>query len=198
MKVKDPFRFAFSFQNTFAYFRRMIIYRNYINGQWQESASPKTVENINLAHISDVLGTVKLATREEARATVIAASNAFRDWRATPAPTRGRIVARASRLLEDDKENLASLLTREEGKTIAESRSELQRSINVAEFCAGEARRINGETIQSELPSNFAYTIKQPLDVVACIRRSAHPIRRYQSDGHRRPRTRLDGTRFLY
>ena len=169
MKVKVPFRFAFSFQNTFAYFRRMIIYRNYINGQWQESASPKTVENINPARISDVLGTVKLATREEARAAVIAASNAFRDWRATPAPTRGRIVARASRLLEDDKENLASLLTREEGKTIAESRSELQRSINVAEFCAGEARRINGETIQSELPSNFAYTIKQPLGVVACI-----------------------------
>ena len=71
--------------------------------------------------------------------------------------------------MEDAKEELAALLTREEGKTISESRGELQRSINVAEFCAGEARRLNGETIQSELPLNFAYTIKQPLGVVACI-----------------------------
>jgi aldehyde dehydrogenase (NAD+) len=64
---------------------------------------------------------------------------------------------------------LAQLLTREEGKTIAESRGELQRSINVTDFCAGESRRMNGETIQSELPMNFAYTIKQPLGVVACV-----------------------------
>src|SRR5205085_6808671 len=88
---------------------------------------------------------------------------------ATPAPARGKIVARAARLMEENKEELAELLTREEGKTIAESRGELQRSINVAEFGAGESRRMNGETIQSELPSNFAYTIKQPLGVVACV-----------------------------
>jgi aldehyde dehydrogenase (NAD+) len=71
--------------------------------------------------------------------------------------------------MEEQKEELSQILTREEGKTIAESRGELQRSINVAEFCAGEARRLNGETIQSELPLNFAYTIKQPLGVVACV-----------------------------
>jgi len=147
----------------------MIVYRNFINGEWRESASSKTVENINPARISDVLGTVRLATREEARSAVEAASEAFRGWRAMPAPVRGRIIARFGRLLEDNKEEFAQLLTREEGKTIAESRGELQRAINVAEFCAGEARRMNGETIQSEIPSNFAYTIKQPLGVVACI-----------------------------
>ncbi|HEX8098152.1 MAG TPA: aldehyde dehydrogenase family protein [Pyrinomonadaceae bacterium] len=147
----------------------MAIYRNFIGGEWAESASSKTVDNINPANTDDVLGTVRQATREEARRAVESASEAFRGWRSTPAPTRGRIVARAARLMEEDKENLAQLLTREEGKTIAESRGELQRSINVAEFCAGEARRLNGETIQSELPSNFAYTIKQPLGVVACV-----------------------------
>ncbi|MBV9209933.1 MAG: aldehyde dehydrogenase family protein [Acidobacteria bacterium] len=147
----------------------MPIYRNYINGQWLESSGAKSVENINPANTDDVLGSFQQATREEARAAVEAASEAFREWRATPAPTRGRIVARAARLLEDEKEALAQLLTREEGKTIAESRGELQRSINVAEWCAGEARRLNGETIQSELPLNFAYTIKQPLGVVACV-----------------------------
>jgi len=147
----------------------MLIYRNFIGGEWIESASAKTVLNLNPANTDDVLGTVRLATRDEARRAVEAASAAFRDWRATPAPTRGRIVARAARIMEDDKENLAQLLTREEGKTIGESRGELQRAINVTEFCAGEARRLNGETIQSELPSNFAYTIKQPIGVVACV-----------------------------
>jgi len=147
----------------------MLIYRNFIGGEWIESASAKTALNINPANTDDVIGTGRLATREEARRAVEAASEAFRMWRATPAPTRGRIVNRAARLMEDDKENLAQLLTREEGKTITESRGELQRAINVTEFCAGEARRLNGETIQSELPSNFAYTIKQPIGVVACI-----------------------------
>ena len=147
----------------------MNTYRNFINGKWVESASTRTAENINPANTEDVLGTVRQATRDEARAAVEAAANAFRDWRATPAPTRGRIVAQAARLLEDNKEEVAQLLTREEGKTIAESRGELQRSINVAEFCAGESRRLNGETIPSELPLNFAYTIKQPIGVVACV-----------------------------
>src|SRR5215212_6845893 len=147
----------------------MGIYRNFINGQWVESVSSRTVENINPANTDDRLGTIRQATRDEARGAVEAASEAFRDWRATPAPTRGRIVGRAARLMEEHKEEIAQLLTREEGKTISESRGELQRSINVAEFCAGEARRMNGETIQSELPSNFAYTIKQPLGVVACV-----------------------------
>ena len=146
-----------------------MIYRNYINGQWQESASAQTAQNVNPADTDDVIGTVKLSTREEARAAVEAAAEAFRGWRSTPAPTRGRVVARFARLLEDDRESLARLLTREEGKTIAESRGELQRSINVAEFCAGEARRMNGETIQSELPANFAYTLRQPHGVVACV-----------------------------
>src|SRR5437899_573557 len=144
-------------------------YRNFINGKWVESNSSRTIVNINPANTDHILGTVRQATRDEARAAVEAAVESFSSWRPTPAPTRGRIVARAARLMEEHKEQLAEILTREEGKTIAESRGELQRSINVAEFCAGESRRMNGETIMSELPLNFAYTIKQPLGVVACV-----------------------------
>src|SRR3981081_1120136 len=147
----------------------MDTYRNFINGEWVESVSSKSVNNINPANTDDVIGTVKQATRDEARRAVESAAESFRGWRATPAPSRGRIVARAARLLEEHKEDLAQILTREEGKTLAESRGELQRSINVAEFCAGESRRMNGETIMSELPANFAYTLKQPLGVVACV-----------------------------
>jgi aldehyde dehydrogenase (NAD+) len=147
----------------------MTVYRNFINGEWIESASEKTADNINPANLHDILGIVKLSTRREAGQAVEAAFNAFKNWKNTPAPTRGRIVAKAARLLEDNKEELAQILTREEGKTLAEARGELSRSINVAEFCAGESRRMNGETIQSELPANFAYTIKEPHGVVACI-----------------------------
>ncbi|MCA1815551.1 MAG: aldehyde dehydrogenase family protein, partial [Acidobacteria bacterium] len=147
----------------------MDTYRNYIGGAWIESTSDRTAPNLNPANTDDVIGTVKLSTREEARRAVESASEAFRSWRSTPAPQRGRIVARFARLLEDDKESVAQILTREEGKTVAESRGEVQRAINVAEFCAGESRRMNGETIQSELPANFAYTIKQPHGVVACV-----------------------------
>jgi alpha-ketoglutaric semialdehyde dehydrogenase len=147
----------------------MDTYRNYIGGQWIESNSQQTTPNVNPANTDDILGIVRQATREEAKQAVESAASAYPGWRATPAPARGRIVARAARLLEDHKEQLAQILTREEGKTIAESRGELQRSINVADFCAGEARRMTGETIPSELPANFAYTLKQPLGVVACV-----------------------------
>src|SRR5712692_669648 len=147
----------------------MDTYRNFSGGKWNESSSSRTVDNVNPADTDDVIGNVRQATREEARAAVDAASEAFPGWRATPAPARGKIVAKAARLMEEAKEELARILTREEGKTLGESRGEVQRSINVAEFCAGESRRMNGETILSELPSNFVYTIKQPLGVVACV-----------------------------
>jgi len=147
----------------------MDTYRNFIGGKWTVSSSSKTINNINPANTDEIIGAVRQATREEARAAVDAAAEAFHDWKRTPAPARGKIVAKAARLMEDAKEELATILTREEGKTLSESRGELQRSINVAEFCAGESRRMNGETILSELPANFAYTIKQPLGVVACV-----------------------------
>lgn len=147
----------------------MTTYQNFIGGEWIKSSSSKAASNVNPANTDDVIGEIPLASRDEARRAVEAASEAFHGWRSTPAPARGRIVGQAARLLEKNKEEIAQILTREEGKTIAESRGELQRSINVADFCAGESRRLTGETIPSELPLNFAYTIKQPLGVVACV-----------------------------
>jgi aldehyde dehydrogenase (NAD+) len=154
----------------------MTTYRSFINGSWLETASKKTAPNINPAKLDDIIGTSELCTREEARSAVEAAYNASRGWKNTPAPARGRIIARAARLMEEHKEELAQILTREEGKTIAESRGELTRAINVVEFCAGESRRMTGETIPSELPANFAYTIKEPHGVVACITPWNFPI----------------------
>ncbi len=153
----------------------MTVYKNFINGQWEESVSEKSVPNINPADLASI-GTVKLATREEARRAVEAAYEARRAWRSTPAPVRGKMLFRATRLLDEQKDEIAAILTREEGKTLGEARGEVQRAVNIMEYIAGEGRRIAGETIYSELPSNFAYTIKQPLGVVACITPWNFPI----------------------
>src|SRR5437762_8350662 len=93
----------------------MDTYRNFIGGKWIESTSSKTVNNLNPANTDDVIGTVRQATREEARSAVEAAAEAFHDWRRTPAPARGKIVAQAARLIEAAKEELAETLTHEEG-----------------------------------------------------------------------------------
>ncbi len=154
----------------------MTTYRSFINGSWIDSTSGKTAPNINPANTNDIIGTIELASRDEARSAVEAAYNAVRGWKRTPAPARGRIVAKAARLMEERREELAAAITREEGKTLAEAHGEVSRAINVVEYCAGESRRMVGETIPSELPANFAYTIKEPLGVVACITPWNFPI----------------------
>ncbi|HUA01970.1 MAG TPA: aldehyde dehydrogenase family protein [Candidatus Aquilonibacter sp.] len=143
--------------------------RNYINGRWVESRSGKTLERRNPADLNEVVSVSPLSTRDEVGEAVAAAKAAFPGWRDTPAPVRGKILARAAALMEKRKDELARTLTREEGKTLKESLVEMQRSINILEFTAGEGRRLGGETVPSESPKNFTYTMKQPLGVVGAI-----------------------------
>ncbi|MBX3300508.1 MAG: aldehyde dehydrogenase family protein [Acidobacteria bacterium] len=154
----------------------MTTYRSYIGGEWIESASGITLPNVNPADINDVIGHSELCTRDEARRAVESAYAAFREWKNTPAPARGRILTRLARLMEEHKYELARMLTREEGKVLSEALGEVQRATNVVEFCAGETRRFNGETIPSELPSNWAYTIREPHGVVALVTPWNFPI----------------------
>ncbi|HEV2303934.1 MAG TPA: aldehyde dehydrogenase family protein [Candidatus Acidoferrales bacterium] len=143
--------------------------RNFIDGKWVESKTTKTFERRNPANIDEVVATVPLSTREEMREAIAAARTAFPAWRDTPAPERGKILFRAVRIMEQQKEALARLLTREEGKALTDALGEVQRSINILEFMAGEARRLNGENYPSELRKNFSYSIKVPLGVVGAI-----------------------------
>src|SRR6202453_4953670 len=143
--------------------------RNYINGKWVESRSTKIVERRNPANTDEVVARIPLSTRAEMKEAIAAAKAAVPAWRETPAPNRGKILFNATRLMQEQKENLARLLTREEGKALKDSLGEVQRAINITEFMAGEARRLNGETLTSELPKNFSYTIRQPLGVVGAI-----------------------------
>jgi aldehyde dehydrogenase (NAD+) len=144
------------------------LYKNFIGGRWRESASGRTAVNTNPA-TGEVLGRVPLSTREEAQAAIQAAQAAFPAWRDTPGPVRGRILFKALEIFERQIDRLAEILTREEGKTFTESKGELIRSRNILEYIAGEGRRMRGETLQSELPSTFTYTKREPLGVVALV-----------------------------
>jgi alpha-ketoglutaric semialdehyde dehydrogenase len=144
-------------------------YRNFVGGAWVTSDSPRTVPNVNPADTREVLGHVPLSTAEETRTAVAVATAAFPGWRDTPAPVRGRILFQVQALMDQEKDALARLLTREEGKTLKESLGEIQRTINILEYTAAEGRRIGGSTVPSELPHNFCYTLRQPLGVVACV-----------------------------
>ena len=143
--------------------------KNFIAGKWAESSGTRVVERKNPADDRDTVGAITLSTREDAKRAVEAASAAFPAWKRTPAPLRGKLIARVAQLMTARIDELAAMLTREEGKTLSESKGELMRSINVLEFIAGEARTLGGEVLPSELPKNFAYTVKAPMGVVACI-----------------------------
>ena len=143
--------------------------KNFINGKWVESNSARVAERRNPANSDELVAIVPLSTREEMRAAIAAAKAAFPAWRDTPAPHRGKILFTAVRIMEQQKEELARMLTREEGKALKDSLGEVQRSINILEFMAGEARRLTGESFPSELPKNFAYTVRAPLGVVGAI-----------------------------
>jgi len=142
---------------------------NFIDGQWRKPSSATYLPDINPADTKEVVAESPSSTAAEAIMAVEAAERAYPDWRATPAPQRGQLLYRVQRRMEARRHELAEVLTREEGKTLTESNGEIQRAINVVEFYAGEGRRLLGETIPSELPNNFCYTVREPIGPLALI-----------------------------
>ncbi len=147
----------------------MLRLKNFIHGEWVESSSGNFVENRNPADLNDILCEAPQSTAQETIAAIEAARNAFHKWKETPPPKRGRILFEAMKLLQDQAEELAVTLTREEGKTLKDSRGEVQRAVNVLEFTAGEGRKLRGATIPSEMSHTFIYTVRQPIGVVGLI-----------------------------
>jgi len=147
----------------------MIEIRNYIRGEWVSIRQGRELEVRNPADQDEVVGKGFLASTREAEAAIAAASEALPGWSRMPAPKRGDIVERAADLLRAEQDQMGRLLTREEGKTLAEAKGEIYRAYNVLNYTAGQSRRMGGITIPSELPKNFAYTLRQPLGVIALI-----------------------------
>src|SRR5437868_2474724 len=145
------------------------IYKNLIDGEWVESFTAQTYENLNPADTSDVVGIFQRSGKADVDAAVEAAKQAFEKWRLTPAPQRAEIIFRAGEILIERKEEYARDMTREMGKILKETRGDVQEAIDTAYYMAGEGRRMFGPTTPSELPNKFAMAMRQSLGVCAMI-----------------------------
>ncbi|ACK70635.1 Aldehyde Dehydrogenase [Gloeothece citriformis PCC 7424] len=142
---------------------------NYINGQWLPAKVRELSESRNPANWSEVVATFPLSTSADVNVAVEAAKNAYPSWRLVPAPERAEYLQRVAQILSQRKEEIATLMTREMGKPIAEARGDVQEGIDCAFYYAGEGRRLFGQTTPSELHNKFAMTMRMPIGVCALI-----------------------------
>jgi alpha-ketoglutaric semialdehyde dehydrogenase len=150
--------------------------RNYIGGQWRDATSGQRLESVNPARRSEVLATFPRSGEEDVNAAVEAAASAYPAWHRTPVPQRADYLLRAGLILEQRKEELSELMTREMGKTLRESRADVQEGIDFCFYMAGEGRRFFGNTMPAELPSKFSMTVRHPVGVVGLITPWNFPI----------------------
>jgi len=145
------------------------VYKNYINGEWVDSASGQAFENLNPAHRRELVGIFPKSNAQDVENAVGAAKEAYKSWRLTPAPKRGEILFRAARLLLERKETLAEQMTREMGKILDETRGDVQEAIDMTFYMAGEGRRQFGQTTPSELQNKFCLTVRSPIGICGLI-----------------------------
>lgn len=151
------------------------LYRNLIGGKWVTSSSGRTFTSLDPA-TEKPLGRFQLSNERDVNLAVKAAFKACQGWRDTPAPERGRILFRAAELLRKNKERLAKVETLEMGKVLNEARGDVQEAIDIAEYMAGEGRRLLGHTTPSELPEKFCMTVRHPVGVFGIITPWNFPI----------------------
>jgi acyl-CoA reductase-like NAD-dependent aldehyde dehydrogenase len=139
-------------------------------------ADGRPVESRNPANLDDVVAEALLGDASTFLDACRAARTAQREWAATPAPVRGRAIQLAGRLVEDNKEALARLVTREIGKPYPESLGEVQEVIDTCDFFLSEGRRLYGQTVPSEMPDKQLFTFRTPVGVVAVITAGNFPV----------------------
>ncbi len=152
------------------------LFQNFIGGQWRSSRSGQIFVSTNPARTSEVVGYYQQSTPEDLEETIDVAAQAQPSWATLPPTERGEVLLRAALLLEQRKEELATLMTREMGKILKETRGDVQIAIDVAKFIAGEGRRAEGETYPSGFPNKFNMTIRHPLGLVGIITPWNFPI----------------------
>lgn len=140
----------------------------FIGGAWLDSASGERLKVINPA-TGEQVGETARAGAEEARAAIDAAKVALVNWRAKPAKERAAILSAWRQLIVDNQNDLALILTAEQGKPLAEARGEILYGASYIEWFAEEAKRIYGDTIPAPTADKRIVCIKQPVGVVACI-----------------------------
>jgi succinate-semialdehyde dehydrogenase/glutarate-semialdehyde dehydrogenase len=140
----------------------------YVNGRWLDAAAGATIEVTNPA-TGEVLGTVPGFDAADTRSAIEAANAAWGPWRAKTGKERAALMRRWFELMMAHQDDLAVLMTCEQGKPLVESRGEIAYAASFIEWFAEEAKRIYGDVIPHPLPGRRIMVLKQPIGVVASI-----------------------------
>lgn len=142
--------------------------KNYINGEWVESKTDQYESVVNPA-TKEVMCQVPISTREDVEYAARSASEAFQTWSKTAVPRRARILFNYQQLLQQNKEELARLITLENGKNTTEALGEVGRGIENVEFAAGAPSLMMGDSLASIATDVEAANYRYPIGVVGGI-----------------------------
>ena len=141
---------------------------NFIAGEWLAPEAGRSLDVTDPA-TGAVIAAVPDSNAADARAAVDAAHAAFPAWRRTPAKQRAQILKRWNDLVLAHQEDLGRLISREQGKPLAEGRGEVAYAASYIEWFAEEATRANGEVIPAHVPGRRMFALREPVGVVAAI-----------------------------
>ena len=147
----------------------------FIDGSWGEARNGGTFEVTDPA-TGDVIGTVPDGGADDAHDAIAAADAAFGSWSTTTAQARADLLYAAWRLMTERSEQLAQLMTREQGKPLKASRAEVKYAADFLRFYAEEATRVTGEWLPSARPDQRFLVLRQPVGVVAMVTPWNYPI----------------------
>ncbi|WP_038818733.1 aldehyde dehydrogenase family protein, partial [Pseudomonas syringae] len=141
-----------------------------IDGQWVDALSGKTFDSLNPA-LAEPWAQLPDADEADVERAVQAAQKAFESpaWRGLTATARGKLLRRLGDLIADNKEQLAQLESRDNGKLIRETRGQVSYLPEFFHYTAGLADKLEGGTLPLDKPDLFAYTVHEPMGVVAGI-----------------------------
>ncbi len=142
--------------------------RAYIDGKWVDSDNGETYAVNNPAN-GKLLAEVASCGAAETRRAIEAAESAMKSWRKTSVVQRAAIMRKWFNLMMENQEDLAQIMTAEQGKPLAESRGEIAYGASYVEWFAEEGKRVYGDTIPEPASDKRIVVIKQPVGVVACI-----------------------------
>ena len=140
----------------------------FLNGEWKNSLSKETLEIINPA-TEEVIGKVSHARKEDLDLALKAADNAFNEWKHVSAYDRSKILRKAADIVRSRADKIATLMTLEQGKPLAEAKGETLGAADSIDWYAEEGRRAYGRIIPSRATGVFQYVFKEPVGVVAAF-----------------------------
>ncbi|MEM5328079.1 NAD-dependent succinate-semialdehyde dehydrogenase [Paraburkholderia sp. JHI2823] len=140
----------------------------WIDGQWRDADDGATLD-VHNPSTGERIASVPNMGASETRAAIEAAQRAFSTWRATTAKERARLLRNWFELIMANQEALAALMTREQGKPLAEARGEIAYAASFIEWFGEQAKRIDGDVIPSPNPDQRLVVTKEPVGVVAAI-----------------------------